>query len=159
MINSVNNAHGANIVNFYYECKQDFPMRSFYDSAMNEDAINLAANLARLMKYHGDDQVSLEKKSGVAQKTISNILNMRAKKGTNLGIVADIAKTYKIKTWHLLLAECPDEILFNHRIEKLVENFLNSDEIGRNATMAVSETRAHYHSEKQTELKNAVPKV
>lgn len=141
------NAHDSSIVIFYYKNKQKFTNRAIYDSCMNEDAEILADNVTRLMKHHGDDQNSLARKAGVGQKTISNVINKRAKGAPNLDIVTKIAKTYRIKTWHLLLSNCPDEILFNHRVEKLVENFLTSDEMGRNATMAVSETRAQYGSE------------
>jgi transcriptional regulator with XRE-family HTH domain len=42
---------------------------------MNAEAKNFSRNLKLLMKYHQDTQKKLEKRSGVSQKTISNMLN------------------------------------------------------------------------------------
>ena len=51
---------------------------------MSKSAEYVANNVRRLMKHHGDTQMALSLKSGVAQKTISNILNQTAKGGPNI---------------------------------------------------------------------------
>ncbi len=124
--------------------KQVFTIAIAYAVAMNETSKTLAANLRRLMEHHGHSQTVVAQKSGVSQKSVSNLLNPGDDKSPTLETVNSIAKAYKIKVWHLLLDNCPDDILFNHSIEKLVENFNGSDKRGRDSVMQVSETTAAY---------------
>lgn len=75
---------------------------------MNEEAKNFARNLKILMNHHQDDQNKLAKKSGVSQKTISNMLNPGDSNAPNLKNIARIAKAYKLQTWHLLYPNAPN---------------------------------------------------
>jgi transcriptional regulator with XRE-family HTH domain len=111
---------------------------------MNDEAKNFAKNLHLLMQHHGDTQWSLANKSGVSQKTISNMLNPGDSSSPNLANVALIAKAYKLKTWHLLFPNAPLDILINTSIEKLVEYYACADEETRDAWAKVAELSARY---------------
>ena len=115
----------------------------------------LAHNLERLMTHFEKNQRDIERMTGkvVSQKTVSNILNCRGADGPSLNNIAALAECFKIQTWHLLMPNCPDELLFNHSIEKLVENYMNNDEKGRNATLSVSEIRAQDYQGQSNETK------
>lgn len=147
----LNYVHESSLVKFYSENKQNYTKQQFYHRDMNDDEA-LAHNLNRLMDFNKHNQMDVARLSGVSQKNISNIINKRAKMGVSLGLIGQIASAYKISTWHLLIPNCPDELLLNRSIEKLVENYANSDDIGRNATLSVSEIRAQYHSEQPEKL-------
>lgn len=110
----------------------------------------LANNLRRLMEYHQYSQMDVAEKAGISQKNVSDILRIRGKFGPGIAIVQDIAeRCFKISIWHLMMPDCPDELLFNRQMEKLIENFFHNDEKGRNATMSVSEIRAQYIEEQR----------
>lgn len=121
---------------------------------VSKDTKYIANNVRRLMKYHGDNQMELSKKSGIAQKTISNIINQRAKGGPNFDAVSAIAQAYELETWQLIKGDLPDDLLCNRVLEKLIENFVNSDETTRKAIMAVSEISAPHSQEQLKKLKN-----
>jgi len=111
---------------------------------MNEEAKNLAKNVRKLMSFNNDTQVTLAKKSGISQKTISNIINADDDKSPNLKNVAAIAKAYKIQVWHLLYPNAPLDILKNDTVEKLVGNYVITTAQGRNAIMSVCEATSSY---------------
>jgi transcriptional regulator with XRE-family HTH domain len=145
------NFHAQRIVRFYSKNKQNCTSGANYNLFMTDDEA-LAHNLKRLMDYHNHKQKDVARVSGVSQKNISNILNKRAKMGVSLGQIGSIASAYKITTWHLLIPNCPDELLFNRTIEKLVENYANNDDVGRNATLSVSEIRAQHLEESKQKV-------
>jgi transcriptional regulator with XRE-family HTH domain len=132
------------LVKNYYDCKQVFTKPFVYDSHMNEEAKNFARNLRILMGHHQDTQTSLAKRSGVSQKTISNMLNPGDESSPNLANIADIAKAYNLQTWHVLLPDVPKEILINSSIEKFVANYTHADPKTREAWASVAEATAKY---------------
>ena len=134
----------TSIVKNYYNDKQDFTSSSVYHLYVNEEAKNFARNLDILMKHHGDDQVSLSKRAGVSQKTISNMLNPGDDRAPNLKNVALIAKAFKLQTWHILYPDAPEDILINSSIEKFVDNYVNTDKPLREAWAQVAETSPKY---------------
>lgn len=91
------------------------------------------------MEHHEDTQSTLSKKSGVSQKTISNMLNPGDNNSPNLANVALIAKAYKLQTWHMLYPNAPLDILINTSIEKFVENYAHADKDIREAWARVAE--------------------
>lgn len=111
---------------------------------MNDEAKNFSNNLRILMEYYKDTQTSLSKKSGVSQKTISNMLNPGDINSPNLANVALIAKAYKLQTWHLLYPNAPLDILINTSIEKFVENYAHADKDIREAWAQVAEVSIKY---------------
>jgi transcriptional regulator with XRE-family HTH domain len=111
---------------------------------MNEEAKNFAKNLEILMTYHQDTQTTLAVKSGVSQKTISNMLNPGDDTSPNLSNVALIAAAYKLQTWHMLLPNATVEILINSSIERLVQNYSLANPEEREAWAKVAELSAKY---------------
>jgi len=111
---------------------------------MNDEAINFSINLRRLMNYYDDTQTILSGRSSVSQKTISNMLNPGDNKSPSLENVSKIAKAYKLQTWHLLYPNAPLEILINSSIEKLVKNYVEGNNLAREAITQVSEITAQY---------------
>jgi DNA-binding XRE family transcriptional regulator len=133
------------VVKNYCINKQDFTCLSCYPEIMNEDAKNFARNLQILMQYHDYDQPTLAKKSGVSQKTISNMLNPGDDKSPNLKKVASIAKAFGLQTWHILYPNAPEDILINSSIEKFVENYAYTDKNTREAWAQVAEATTKYN--------------
>lgn len=144
LINATHNFHDHSVVKSYYKNKQNFTNAKIYAAGMNDEAKNLARNLRRLMEFFKVNQKEVAAKAGVSQKTISNMLNPGDEKSPQLSVIEKVAKSFGVKTWHLLLPNCPDELLLNHTIERLVENYMINDATGRNATLSVSEIRAQY---------------
>jgi transcriptional regulator with XRE-family HTH domain len=155
MIDALNDVHADSVVKLYYKNKQNFTKHELYAYAMNDEAKNLARNLRRLMEFFKANQKEVAKKAGVSQKTISNMLNPGEQKSPQLSVIEKVASAFGVKTWHLLIPNCPDELLFNHSIEKLVENYILNDDKGRKATLSVSEVRAQYFEEQKTLTSNA----
>jgi len=133
------------IVNFYCNYKQNITDKAVYHFSMNEEAKNFARNLRLLMEYYGHNQKTIGKKSGLSQKTISNMLNPGEDRAPNLENVAKIAKAYKLQTWHLLIPNAGIELLTNISIEKIIDNFMHSDEQSRDTVLQVSENAARYN--------------
>ena len=141
------------LVKFYLLCKQLFTFILIYAFLMNEEAKNFARNLKLVMEYHGDSQKKLEKRSGVSQKTISNMLNPGDDTSPGFDKVALVAAAYKIKTWQFLLPNAPLDILINKSVEKLVESFLQIDKLSQETVLQVTENSARYCSgSKDTKL-------
>lgn len=113
---------------------------------MNEEAKHLARNLRLLMDHHEDNQKKLAKRSGVSQKTISNILNPGDEKTTGLDKIALIARAYNLQCWHLLYPNLPIEILANSSIEKFVDNYVHAPKELREAWARVAEVSAQYEA-------------
>lgn len=113
---------------------------------MNDEAKNFARNLELLMKYHQDTQMTLAKKSGVSQKTISNMLNPGDDKSPNLKNVEMIAKTYRIKSWHILYPNATIDLLINSGMEKFVHNYAIANREERDAWANIAEITAKYKS-------------
>jgi transcriptional regulator with XRE-family HTH domain len=133
------------LVKNYYTSKQLFTDRIDYDSAMNEEAKNFARNLRLLMEYHKDTQHALAKRAGIkGQKTISNMINPGDDYSPNLANIEKVAKSYNLKTWHMLLPDIPLEILINSSIEKFVDNYIHADKETREAWASVAEATAKY---------------
>lgn len=141
-----NHFHGNIVVNFYSERKHKITAQLKYDLTMNEEAKNLARNLIMLMDHYGDTQQDLHKRSGVAQKTISNMRNPGDDRAPNLDNVAKVAAAYKLKTWHLLLPNATLDILLNLCVEKLMENYMAIDKESRETVLRVTENAARYET-------------
>lgn len=72
----------------------------------------LARNLAMLMEVREVNQTQLEKLSGVAQKTISNMLdpNRPGVSSHNVDKVEKVAAVFGLTAWQLLLPNLPKDI-------------------------------------------------
>lgn len=111
---------------------------------MNKDAKTFAKNLRILMEHHGDTQKALEKRSGVSQKTISNMLNPGDERSPNLDNIALIAKCYRLETWQILIPNAPIEVLTHQNLVNLITNYLTVDNESRITLEKVAENAARY---------------
>ena len=105
----------------------------------------LARNVRLLMEHREMRQKQLEIKSGVNQKTISNIINPNAtKNGATLENIAAVAKAFNLEAWHLLVPDQPIEVLASKSMEKLVNNYAKVDSGGRKNLDRISENEVRY---------------
>jgi transcriptional regulator with XRE-family HTH domain len=141
---------GKSLGNFSLACKQSFPKQENYIVCMHKQRPNpresLAKNVAMLLRIHNMGQSDLARKSGVNQKTISNIVH--GKNAPNLDKVDAIAKAFGLDAWHLILPNLPEEIANGGAIAQLVENFLASDSESRKYINHVAEREAAYKSQR-----------
>ena len=132
--------------NFYYACKETFPTCIAYARCMAKERQNprdsLANNLRLLMAAREWNQVDLAKRSGVNQKTISNILNGR--NTPTLDKLDLIASAFGLNAWHLILPNLSSELVNGGTIERLFQNFMASDQKGREYINHVAEREATY---------------
>jgi len=114
---------------------------------MDSDAIKgLADNVRRLMDKSGLSQVDLASKAKVSQKTVSDLLNYgrTSSKSPRIGTVEKLADAFGVPAWLLQIPEIPVELLQNQRIPKLLQNFLNANELGRENIYRIAESGMHY---------------
>lgn len=88
----------------------------------------LAKNLARLLAIgaaHGlpSSQSALSRRSGVAQKTISNWLDPTRGVAPVLDKLELVANVYRLEVWQLLVPDLPDDMLLMGHLKKLVANY------------------------------------
>ena len=88
----------------------------------------LAKNLARLLAIgaaHGlpSNQSALSRRSGVAQKTISNWLDPTRGVAPVLDKLELVADVYRLEVWQLLVPDLPDDMLLMGHLKRLVANY------------------------------------
>ena len=114
----------------------------------------LSNNLKLLMKNKKCTQVVLHQKSGVDQKTISNIINPDAtKNGPTLVNITAVANAFGLETWHLLIKDLPIDVLLSKSLEKMVHNYVTIDKSGRENLERIAKNEVRYCSEQQTKDK------
>jgi transcriptional regulator with XRE-family HTH domain len=111
----------------------------------------LADNVKRLMDHHQLTQTSLAKKAGVSQRNVSNLIKAESPHSPTLKTVEDIAKVFKLQTWHLLLPGAPIDLLINTCIEKVVFNYATASKEGRDMINRVSDREAAIASQGQVD--------
>lgn len=104
----------------------------------------LRDNVKLLLHARGWSQVELARRSGIAQRTISDVLGygIRIDKAPTLRTVAAIAKAFGVPPWQLMI-ELPIDLLRSHRVSRLVEQFAAVEEPGRESLerIAAAEVR------------------
>lgn len=100
----------------------------------------LAVNLRFLMSLHGWSEPELARRSGVAQKTINNILHKvyRAKIET----ADQLAKAFGLEGWHLILPNLIQDIQSGSTITRLIAAYLESPEDGQKIILGIAEREA-----------------
>lgn len=106
----------------------------------------IARNITVLMKINKISQKDLERRSGVSQATISNLLNPNSNVhySPTAQILEKIAGAFEIKLWQLLIPDISPELLLSRTIEKVVENFVAADDQGRDAITRIAEAELRY---------------
>lgn len=102
----------------------------------------LARNLRHLMGLKGWSQGRLSQKSGVSQKSISNILNQE--KQPTLGTVDKLAAAFNLNLWHVMLPGMPDELVDSTSVERLFDYYTKASDQGRHYISRVAEREAYY---------------
>jgi len=100
------------------------------------------------MMHVGIKQAALAKLSGVSQKTISDLLNYgnNVSKSPRLDTLNKLAEALGTTAWLLQIENDPPlDLLLNKRIEKLVENYVEAPELGRETVDRIAESEVRYH--------------
>lgn len=115
---------------------------------IDSDAIKgLADNVRRLMEIDGLSQQKLAKRAGLAQRTVSDLLSYgrTSSKSPTLSTIEKIAASFDVPTWLIQVPHLPDDLLRSHRLSRLVENYVEAPERGRENVDRIAESEMHYH--------------
>jgi transcriptional regulator with XRE-family HTH domain len=128
--------------------KHHFAKRVNYDDDMDTKTRSaVARNIQRLMEAQKPDgwkQEKLAERSGVAQRTISNILNPDTGISPTLDSLEKIARAFHLPTWIIQVPDIPVEILLSRRVEKLVTSYLQANDEGRAIIERTAEAELRY---------------
>lgn len=100
----------------------------------------LAANVRKLMNERGWTQEDLAKKSGVAQRTISSIINTG---NTSIGKVTQIAGAFGLEAW-VLLAPHPVDTSTGKKLVGVLYDYLECGPSGRTQIERVAQAEVRY---------------
>lgn len=89
----------------------------------------LIKNLRFLMKKEKLSEDMLGKRSGVAQKTINNILN--GESSPTIDTLDKLAGAFGLNSWHLILQDLPENLIHSPSIAKLYKAYISASEEGR----------------------------
>ena len=129
--------------NILLKIKKPISSSVWHHSEMDGDTRKaLANNLKMLIDHYDLSQKDLESKSGVSQRTISNMVRHDSGHCPSIENVEAVARAFRLKTWQLLIPNAPLEILLNTTIEKIVDNFVHSTSEGRDMITRVSNREA-----------------
>ncbi len=106
----------------------------------------VARNLRSLMEREGMTQLKLAKRSGVSQRTISNVLNESHEPGVET--VDQLARVFKLKGWQLQMSDLPPELLGSDYVDRTVGALVQASPKGRQMIAELAEREAHYSKTK-----------
>ncbi len=116
---------------------------------MNETRVTglaLAKNLQLLMEHNRLTQAQLAKRSGVAQSTLSNLLdtsnpleiNPRAK------TIDQLAEVFGIPPWQMLIPNLPIDLLASPQLGALISNYATASASGRETIDRIASAEVRY---------------
>ena len=96
-------------------------------------AVQLASRLAELMDAERLTQMGLSQRSGVSQRAICTVLDVRTPAAINprLATIAALAAAFDLDAWHLLVPGLPLSVLRNSALRRLLDDYAGCDEDGR----------------------------
>lgn len=103
----------------------------------------LSDNLRMLMERTEMSQAELAKKSGVSQRTISNILAGTHEPG--IEIVDKIARVFGLEGWKLQMRDLPPDLLGNDMVEQTLGALAQANPAGREMIVRLAEREAHFN--------------
>jgi transcriptional regulator with XRE-family HTH domain len=106
----------------------------------------VARNLRTLMEREAMTQLKLAKKSGVSQRTISNVLTESHEPGVET--VDQLAKVFKLEGWQLQMPDLPPELLGSDLVDRTVGALVQASPKGREMIADLAEREAHYSKTK-----------
>ncbi len=109
----------------------------------------LAENLDKLMKHHGFSQERLAAKAGIGQRTVSNLLRPDAGKSPTMDSIGKVCSAFGIDTYQILIPDTPLDLLLNHSLNDLIDNYKKADSEGRDNTLRVAENEARYSTNRK----------
>jgi len=105
----------------------------------------IAENVKRLMFYKDDmKQTALAKKTGISQRTISNVLTPGSVGSITTDTIEKLAKFFNIEPYHLIIPNLPMEELLTKRIETVIECYSQSAIDGRENIKRIAENEVRY---------------
>lgn len=112
---------------------------------MNSEIQAVADNLNKLMEHHGHKQTQVAQKSGVSQRTVSNLLNPHPGHSPKTSSVSAVAHIYGLEGWQLQIPGQSLEILLEgQKMQKVVYSYTGADKEGRGYIEHVSEKERAY---------------
>lgn len=101
----------------------------------------LSENVRGLMTLRQWSEHELAQVSGVAQKTINNLLNLR---GSCTVTTAElIARAFGLTAWQLLMQDLPTQIQTSPTLSALVGDWLNASAEGRELISKIAHREGH----------------
>lgn len=120
---------------------------SAYASHM-ESAITLvlADNVRRLMEHEGLSQGALAKRAGISQRAVGYLVNYKdvQDRHPTTPTIEAVAKAFRTEAWMLMIPHLPVDVLSSKRFAKLIENYLDAPEEGRNQVERIAESEVRY---------------
>lgn len=105
-------------------------------------------NLKFLIDLNEFSQTDLAKKSGVSQKSISNIL--LGEQNPTIETAEKIAKAFGLQGWHMIMPNLPSDLISSTELEQLLANFIEASESGREMLIKVAQREAQYNKREAT---------
>ena len=109
------------------------------DKALSPDAV--ARNLRLLLDHNKWSEHKLATKSGIAQKTINNILNEES--SPTVATTSRLASAFRVDGWVLMLPNMPADIS-THSLNELVDHYSKASPEGREYIKRIAEKEAGY---------------
>lgn len=103
---------------------------------------SLARNVKFLKDKYGYSDREIERRSGVAHKTVNNMHNNRHR--VSLEAVEDVARVFGLEAWHLINPNLPADLVESPTISTLISNYAPADDQGRRHVDMVAEREATY---------------
>ena len=103
----------------------------------------LSRNLRHLMKMRDWTQQDLSKKSGVSQRTISNMLT--EEKVPTLDTVDKVAAAFGLNLWHMIMPKLVEDLENGSSIRGLIDDYFGSDPAGKRLILQVADREAEYN--------------
>lgn len=106
---------------------------------------NLAKNLNKLMTLSGGmTKAALSRKSGVSERMVAYICN--AEKTATIETAEALAEVFGLSGWQIIMPELPDDITHTKATGKVMENYMQSSNEGKDLINMVAERESKYSS-------------
>lgn len=118
-------------------------MSSFIKAKARQNAYEtFVKNLRYLIVAKNMTQTELAKLSGVAQKTISNILSVEKGQIPSVETADKLASAFGLAGWHLLMPNLTTELITSMAIEDLISNYVRATDDGRKVIDTIAQREA-----------------
>lgn len=104
----------------------------------------VAGNLSRLISHFEMTQDNIAEKTGLGQRTISNVLNPGSVGSITTKTIEALAELFRLEPYHLVIPDLPIEELLNRRIEKVISCYSQTSLEGRQNITRIAENEMRY---------------